>query len=152
MLWIVCLTDWEDPAVSSVICVVLPVECLTSEVAYFLLYSVQDECSVFWSYWCLIRILSFILQTRFSNAVFSFSFLLWLFFQKVCRALSFHLSAGVFPWLQAGGVKLLYLALSFQHVVNPFVTDGVFTEELPAGAVSADNEVQVLTLCWALDL
>lgn len=52
----------------------------------------------------------------------------------------------MFPWLQAGGVRLLYLALSFQHVVNPFVIDRAFTEELPAGAVSADNEVQVSTL------
>lgn len=47
----------------------------------------------------------------------------------------------MFPWLQAGGVRLLYLALSFQHVVNPFVTDRAFTEELPSGAVSADIEV-----------
>lgn len=77
-----------------------------------------------------------------SNAVHLASlFLLQLFFQEVCQAISFHLYAGVFPWLQAGGVRLLYLALSFQHVVNPFVIDRAFTEELPAGAVSADGEV-----------
>lgn len=71
----------------------------------------------------------------------SFFFFSIIIFQQVFLAVSFHLSTGVFPWLQAGGVRLLYLALSFLHVVNPFVTDRAFTEELPAGAVSADIEV-----------
>lgn len=69
-----------------------------------------------------------------------------MFFQQVFLAVSSHLSIEALPWLQAGGVKLLYLALSFQQVVNPFVTDRAFTEELPAGAVSADIEVQVSAL------
>lgn len=52
----------------------------------------------------------------------------------------------MFPWLQSGGVRLLYLTLSFQHVVNPFVKDRAFTAEVPAAMVSADIELPVSAL------
>lgn len=60
--------------------------------------------------------------------------------------------SGMFPWLQSGGVRLLYLTLSFQHAVTSFLKDRAFTAELPAATVSADIELQVSSLCWALGL